>query len=80
MTDARIARCKATRLRCRSSVGDDPARLDPPHPWLIATAEPPLDALSLLQLSPSILTPVGPAQSCLANPPSQPAPRRQKML
>jgi hypothetical protein len=47
MMDARIARCKATRLRRQSSAGDDPARLDPPHPWLIAPAKPPLDALSL---------------------------------
>ena len=44
MTDARIARCKAARLGCRSSVGNDPARLVPPHPCLMTTAERPLDA------------------------------------
>ncbi len=52
MTAARIARCKAARLGCRSSAGDDPARLVAPHPWLIATAKQRLDALSARPATP----------------------------
>ena len=75
MTDARIARCKATRLGRRSSLGNDPVPCCA-HPCLMATAERPLDAHSALQLSPIILQPwsgpVLPAQSR----PSPPSPQR----
>jgi hypothetical protein len=70
MTDARIARCKAARLRRRSSTGDDPARLVALHPCLMATAERPLDAHSVRPPLPdhpltSRSSPVLPAQSTI---------------
>jgi hypothetical protein len=52
MTAARMARCKAAPLPCRSSTGGDPARLASAHLWLIAPAEHPLDETGSLS-SPS---------------------------
>jgi hypothetical protein len=46
MTAVWIARRKAARLECRSSVGDDPARLVGHHPSLTASPQQRLDALS----------------------------------
>ena len=77
MTDARIARCKATRLGRRSS-----ARQRSRSPCCASSLShgnrraTPATHILLVQLSPIILSAVGPAPCCPPNPPSPPSPQR----
>ena len=67
MTAAWTAYRKAAHLRRGSPVGDDPARVVAPHPWLIATAKQRFDALSAHPAVPA--RPASAAQSTIPTMP-----------